>query len=73
MTINRIDFQGMECIIRERKKQVENKPKFYIWSLSNFQYISSLYNTDNENIKKFDFKGKLYELNFETMEYKQVA
>lgn len=72
MKTNRFYFQKRECVIRERKKQKE-KQKYFIWCLSDFKYISSLYDTEKENIKKFDYAGELFTLNLDDMNCKKLA
>jgi len=53
--------EGKYCI-RERKSNLDKKPKLFMVKLSPFQYVSSLFPGEEENTYHFDFKQELYSL-----------
>jgi len=75
-TMNEINFEGkhkfngsyfyvgsQKICWKERKKEVEKKPKYYLVSVgSSFNYISSLYPDIEEETYTFDYNYKHYEL-----------
>jgi len=56
--------EGKYCI-KERKSNLDKKPKFYMIKLSPFQYISSLFPAEEVNTYHFDFSQELYRLKLE--------
>lgn len=60
---NQILINGRKFVIRERKKDVERKPKYYLIALAPFTYISSLFPVGKEEqAYNFDFEKELWEL-----------
>lgn len=53
---------GERFLIRERKKQRGKKTQYYLIKLQPFQYISSLFPTEEEGSYTFDHQQKLYRL-----------
>lgn len=61
----KIFLNGMVILFNERKKDLEKKPKHYLYLLKPKKYyISSLFQID-KNKFNFDFNSKAYELNIE--------
>lgn len=58
---NSFFVEGEKFLIRERKNQKGKKTKYYLIKLQPFQYISSLFPTD-ENTFTFDYEQKIYRL-----------
>lgn len=58
---NSFFVEGEKFLIRERKNQKGKKTQYYLIKLQPFQYISSLFPTD-ENTFTFDYEQKLYRL-----------
>lgn len=61
MQENSFFVEGEKFLIRERKNQKGKKTQYYLIKLQPFQYISSLFPTD-ENTFTFDYEQKLYRL-----------
>ena len=58
---NSFFVEGEKFLIRERKNQKGKKTQYYLIKLQPFQYISSLFPTD-ENTLPFDYEQKIYRL-----------
>ena len=48
-----------KLVVRERKKELERKPKYYLFNLTKKRYVSSLYHLA-DNKYKYDYQGKEY-------------
>lgn len=57
--INQIKLNGENCVIKERRKP-SDKPKYYIWNTDKSCYVSSLYNTPEDDKKWLEYFGQLY-------------
>ena len=67
-----INFEGNKIVIRERKNP-KGKPPFYLWDITRMKYISSLYDTDNEGVKRFEISGRYYLLDTNTGKQTEVS
>ena len=60
----KVVFQGILCMVLERKKELEIKPKYFLFGVVNKVYISSLYPLPEKEAFLFDYQGKQYILRF---------
>lgn len=54
----RIFVNGVVCVVRKRKNELDKKPPYYLYNIANKEYISSLYSTPEANTYIFDVRGK---------------
>ena len=53
----RIIFYNEPLVVLERKKDLNKKPKYYLFDLAKRTYVSSLYFTGEPDTYLFDVKG----------------
>ncbi|HON83362.1 MAG TPA: hypothetical protein PLI22_04415 [Caldisericia bacterium] len=56
ITFKKIIFRGLTFSILERKHLKDNKPKYYLFNIENKYYLSSLYETGENNTYYFDVR-----------------
>ena len=66
-----INFEGNNLVIRGRKNP-KGKPPLYLWDITGMKYISSLYDTETKETKRFEIGGRYYLLNMSTGKHREV-
>ena len=72
----RITFYNEPLVVLERKKDLNKKPKYYLFDLAKKTYVSSLYFTGEPDTYLFDVKGdghyllRVYSKDYEIEEIK---
>lgn len=74
MTTNYFYLNNKKIILRERKKALEKKTKYFLFNLTDKEYVSSLYHL-RDNKYQFDYKKRIYFLYFEDdrLSYEEVG
>jgi len=71
----KLTFQGNQYFINERTNMKGNKTKYFLWSLSQNCYVSSLFPTSTEGVFSFDIRdsNQNYTLNINKAPFKITA
>ena len=69
----KLNFQNKTCLIRERKQTTKKKPALFLINITDKKYISSLYKMPGSGGFVFEYEGKHYILDSESLKISQDA